>query len=313
MAYSNNPNLPKARRWAVDLVLVHGYTKAQAARKAGVHRSTIGRWINLHIKLNLDSRNNIPTLSSAPRHHPNTLSEDVVTTIVALRLKHGRCAEVIYHQCLSLDIKVSLSSVKRTLRRQELIKKRSKWARYRPHISRPIPSRPGSLIQIDTIHFFSYSPTKEIPTLCPKDKFYVYTAIDLNSRWAYAEYQPKLNQRVSLDFTLRAQEQFKKQSLGSNLKFSMIQTDNGLEFGHYYKDQLAAKGIKLRHSRVRQSNDNAHIERFNRTIQQEGFKTSHPTKHRVQSNIKQFLHYYNHDRIHMSINYKTPIQMLQRC
>lgn len=311
MAYSNNPNLPKARRWAINLVLIHSYTKAEAARKSGVHRSTITRWLNLATKLNLDNRENIPTMSSAPHSHPNSLSPEIIKAIVNLRLKHGRCAEVIHHQSLSLGIKVSLSSVKRTLKRQELTRKKSKWARYRPHIPRPLPSNPGDLVQIDTIHFFNYSPTTAIPTICPKDKFYVYTAIDLNTRWAYAEYHSTLNQKISLDFTLRAQEQFSKQSLG--LKFSMIQTDNGLEFGKYYKDQLEAKDIKLRHSRVRRSNDNAHIERFNRTIQQEGFKTSHPTKHRVQQTIDQFINYYNNDRIHMSINFKTPNQMLRRC
>lgn len=36
MSYSTNPYAPRARREAINLVLVHGYTAAAAARKTGV-------------------------------------------------------------------------------------------------------------------------------------------------------------------------------------------------------------------------------------------------------------------------------------
>lgn len=90
-------------------------------------------------------------------------------------------------------------------------------------------------------------------------RFYVYTLIDLFSRAAYAEYSPKCNQRASFHFVMRGQDY-----LGISL--AMLQTDNGPEFGKWFHDQLNSKGIALRHSRVRKSNDNAHIERFNCTI-----------------------------------------------
>ncbi len=72
----------------------------------------------------------------------------------------------------------------------------------------------------------------------------------------------ELRQTISLDVTLRAQESM-------SFSFTTIQSDNGPEFQRYFHDMLAVKGIALRHSRVRQSNDDAHIERFNRTIQEE--------------------------------------------
>lgn len=48
----------------------------------------------------------------------------------------------------------------------------------------------------------------------------------------------------------------------------MVQTDNGPEVRTWFHDQLRTKGIALKHSRVKKSNDNAHIERFSRTIQE---------------------------------------------
>ncbi len=43
MSYSNNPLLPKARKWAINLVLKDGLPVSVAARKAGVHRTTLWR------------------------------------------------------------------------------------------------------------------------------------------------------------------------------------------------------------------------------------------------------------------------------
>jgi transposase InsO family protein len=88
--------------------------------------------------------------------------------------------------------------------------------------------------------------------------------------------------------------------------FNTVQSDNGPEFSSYFHDMLAAKDIALRHSRVRQSNDNAHIERFNRTIQDECL-SSYPTRSSTtQAKIDEFLSYYNNDRKHMGISLKRP-------
>ena len=73
---------------------------------------------------------------------------------------------------------------------------------------------------------------------------------------------------------------------------------------------LASKGVALRHSRVRQSNDNAHIERYNRTIQDECLG-KYPTRARTtQSKINHYVHYYNTERKHMGIDLRTPKDLL---
>lgn len=45
MSYSNNPLLPKARKYAVELVIKEGLPVGIAAHKAGIHRSTLWRWV----------------------------------------------------------------------------------------------------------------------------------------------------------------------------------------------------------------------------------------------------------------------------
>lgn len=135
-------------------------------------------------------------------------------------------------------------------------------------------------------------------------RFYAYTMIDLYSQATYAEYSTKYTQRASHQFVLRGQDYL-------GLAISTLQTNNGPEFGRWFHDQLKAKEIVLRHSRVRKSNDNAHIERFNRTIQQECLSPG-VRETTVTDKIYWYLIYYNQFRRHSGIEGKTPEEMLPR-
>lgn len=179
------------------------------------------------------------------------------------------------------------------MKREGLIREKSPWKRFRPHIPRPLALFPGALVQIDTIHFVRNDNTR----------YYVYTLIDLCSRFAYAEYTEKFSQANSLKFVGRAQKK-------AGFNFKTVQTDNGPEFGRWFSDMLGYKGTKLRHSRVRKPNDNAHIERFNRTIQDECDKLW--IEEGIETRITNYLNYYNNERKHLGINLKTPAQVLQR-
>lgn len=70
-------------------------------------------------------------------------------------------------------------------------------------------------------------------------------------------------------------------------------------------------GIGHRHARVRQANDNAHIERFNRTIQEECLDRVPRDFKSYQKAVKKYLTYYNNGaRSHMGIDFMTPLQKL---
>jgi len=283
MAYTSNPKLPRLRMQAVNRVRRSESIRA-VARNLGYAHSTVVRWV---AKAPFDGRESIPTLRSKPKSHPRALAPEIVDAIVAERLAHKRCATLTKR-----GIVVSLSSVKRTLKRQELIAPR-KWKRYRPPIARPPADAPGSLVQTDTIHFLDWQT---------KDKFYLYTVIDLHTRMAYAAVHDSISQRWSYQTLLEARELF-------GFDFQTVQADNGPEFATWLKVMLGSKGIILRHSRVRKSNDNAHIERFNRTIQQELLGTRPLRRNVNQQMLDEYLHYYNHDRLHLGIELQTPIEV----
>lgn len=289
MAYSNNPHAGKARVEAVRLVKLNGWSQSKVARHMGVSQSAVSKWCK---RAPFDLRCNIPTKSSRPRTFPQALSRETVSAIIRVRHKYGRCAPVLHKYLEQEGIIVSLSSVRRTLVRQGLTRPRSKWARYRPHVHRPLADSPGALVQIDTIHYID--PTTNT-------RYYFYTLIDLYTRMTYAKYSLRINPKLSFAFILEAQE-----ALG--LSFQTIQADNGQEFSNWLLDSLKTKGITLRHSRVRKCNDNAHIERFNRTIQEECIG-GWPNREKLDENIAKYIAFYNKDRLHLGIGLTTPQNM----
>ena len=116
---------------------------------------------------------------------------------------------------------MSLPSVQRTLGRLGFLKKRSPWKRPHDATPRPIVTHSGALIQVDTIHII----------LPNGERLYIYTLIDLFSRWAYAEVVERISASNSVRFIRNAQKV-------SPFRFEMIQTDHGSEFSTWFTHGL---------------------------------------------------------------------------
>ena len=293
MAYSKNPHLPRVRMQAVLLVR-QGWSIRRTARHLGFHHTAVMRWLG-KASMITDHRHTVPTESSRPHSHPNSLKQDIVDAIIKQRKKNNRCAEVVHQELLNQGIATSLSSVKRTLDRNGLLKKRSPWKRPHDNTPRPIALYSGALLQCDTIHIIAPDGSR----------IYVYTLIDLFSRWAYAEVVEKIGAEVSVQFVKKAQKE-------ASFRFEMIQTDNGPEFSTWCTNGWKRLGIAHRHGRVRKSNDQAHVERFNRTVQEECLDRVAHNVSSFKKALETYLPYYNNERTHMGINYLTPLQVLQR-
>lgn len=320
MAYSINPNLPKARAIAMRLLIVERLPTQMVANKCGVHRSTIWRWYRKWLKLNehrqLDNPNrptrlvgksrlvsckwSIATNSSRPHYSPLAICSKVVNRILALRQTLKRCAEVIWHHLNRVErIRVSLSSVHRILRRYHQYDGSRKNRVRADNPRRPYVTTHGELVQTDTIHY-----------ICPITyrRRYVYTVIDIYSRMAYAEVHNRILPGLAAQTVLNAQASW-------GIKIQLAQADNGPEFGRYFAQRMTAQGIVVRHSRIGRPNDNAHIERFNRTIQEECLGSrisSRMASATLQNKINQYIEYYNRERVHLGIQLRTPASMLQR-
>jgi transposase InsO family protein len=310
MAYSSNPNLPRARAAALRLLCEDSLPSGVVARKCGVHRSTIYRWRKKWEQLNQymqransnrpsrpkthhfhGYRWNIPTLSSRPHSCSHTISQEIVSLVLRVRDTLKRCAEVVWHYITTaLKVRVSLSSVKRILRRHHCFDGARKPRVQRDNPRRPHVTKPGELIQTDTIHHVDPSTGRRL---------YYYTVIDLFTQMTYVTVAPRLGAGLAARAVLEAQEQW-------GFSIAMVQSDNGPEYGRFFEQTLHRAGIQTRHSRLHRPNDNAHIERFNRTIQTECIG------HSWRVNPARYIDYYNTERVHLGIQMRTPREMLQR-
>lgn len=307
-----------ARGLAVKAVVFGKGNLCVVAKRYGVHRVTLWRWIKRWQKINSSIKTancnrpnriktmraedfcwKIPAKSSAPHTHPQRLSDDVVRRILDIRDKYKRCAEVVSYELSLEGIKVSPSTVKRILSRTHRLNKWSKWKKKRPHTERPLANHPGALVEVDTIHYVDQ---------LTKKRRYITTVIDLYSRLGYAKCEERIIPGLAAKAVLDAQRAF-------GFKFETVQSDNGSEFSSYFSEKMAQCRIKHRHTRVRQPNDNAHIERFNCTLRKEcigNHMSCKYTNDAINAKLRNYLDYYNFRRHHMGIEFKTPISMLQR-
>lgn len=286
MPYTSNTNVGKVRLQAIRM-LAGGKSTREVARYFGYAQSTIVKWNKR--KNEVWHKQELPTKSCRPHTSPLRTSKEIEAKIVGVREETKRCAEVVYETLKQRNVEISLSTVKRVLNRYGCLKKRSPWKKRRLYPLHPDITKQGDLVEFDTVHFINKD----------KVKTYIYTAIDVYSRYGYARWYKKANTHRTLHFLKRVQLYFQ-------FDITCIQTDNGPEFGKWFTDHCK---IKHRHNHPRSPNENGHLERFNRTLQEEPEK--HNLSIHIPKDLERYLHHYNTKRMHMGINYKTPKEMIK--
>ena len=153
----------------------------------------------------------------------------------------------------------------------------------------------GDLIEIDTIVKFIFSI-----------KRYIITAVDVKTRYSFAWSYTNANSANAKDF-------FQKLELVFPYQIKHIQTDNGSEFHKYFADYLEKSKTKHFWNYPRRPYLNGHIEKYNRTIQEE-FVDQHeilledPCK--FNQKLMSWLVWYNTKRYHWGLNLETPVDYL---
>lgn len=152
--------------------------------------------------------------------------------------------------------------------------------------------RTGFLVAIDTVVRYWMSA-----------KRYILTGIDTHSKIAFARMYPSHGTRHTADFLKRVYYLF-------DAKIENIQTDNGSEFAKDFRE--AASELNLSHyfSRVKTPKDNAHLERFNRTLNEEFIQMGNMTADcdLFNKRLTEWLIEYNFKRPHQALGYEVPVE-----
>ena len=155
---------------------------------------------------------------------------------------------------------------------------------------------PGQLIQLDTVIQFINGIRR-----------YCITAVDTNSRFAFAYAYSHVSSRTAADFLTKLLE-------AAPFKLEAIQTDNGSEFAKYFQEALVRQNIDHFHTYPKSPKSNAFIERFNRTIQ---YEFANYKRYLWSDNLTRFNHelmdwliWYNTKRVHKGLGLQTPVNYL---
>jgi transposase InsO family protein len=136
-------------------------------------------------------------------------------------------------------------------------------------------------------------------------KRYVVTAVDTKSRFAFAYAYPNHSSRMAKDFLLK---------LNQFVDIESIQTDNGSEFAGEFEMECRKMGFAHFHIYPRCPKMNGCVERFNRTLHEEFIRFN---RHLLRDDLSGFneklmdyLVWYNGERPHWSLNFKTPMEYI---
>jgi putative transposase len=158
-----------------------------------------------------------------------------------------------------------------------------------------MPQNAGDLVQIDSITFF-----------LDNIKRYVISAVDLVTGFAFAYGYKKLNSANAKDF-------FHKFLHVAPFPVKHIQTDNGDEFEKNFRMDIRASPIIHFHNYPRHPQSNGHIERFNRTIEEQHIQWHEDELLsddlvEFNHNLMEYLIWFNTEKPHRSLNKKPPLR-----
>ena len=157
------------------------------------------------------------------------------------------------------------------------------------------PSLAGDLLQLDSIVIFLNGIKK-----------YILTAIDLKTKFAFAYAYRSLSSLNASDFMRKLREVFP-------FTIQRVQTDNGSEFGKYFKNYIQRHNIIHFHNYPRHPQSNANVERFNITIQEQHINWHMEELYDVESfnrGLMRWFVWYNAKKPHKSLNKLAPLRTI---
>lgn len=286
----------KQRLKMLDWHKEHGKNISLTARHFGLTRYTVRNWQK---KLSKFGPRGLNDESHRPKHlrRPRT-SLEIVSEVVKIRKQYPAWSKYKIQALLPAELKTSVSTIGRILKRKGLINKkisikRRKAAKNpRKRFPRGFKvSNPGDMIQIDTKYIMTTGGRK----------FYQFTAIDVLGKIRVLRVYSSLSSRNGTDFLQECVNNF-------DFKIKNIQTDNGSEFlGEF--DKLCKK-LNIPHYFIypRHPKQNTYVETSHSADQKEFYEQGNisPILEVMQMKIIEWQNTWNKIRPHESLNYLTP-------
>ena len=323
MSHANATLTPITRLRLAKLIVVSGWTYAEAAKIFMVSPPTAKKWAD---RYRHEGVAGMADRSSRPRRSPTKTPPALVQKIVRLRWRKRLGPVQIGGQLAVPASTVHAVLVRCRINRLSHIDRVTgePLRRYEhPH--------PGSLIHVDVTKFGNIpdgggwryvgkqqGKSNRAATATQRRKgpvrgpllghAYVHTVIDDHSRVAYAEIHTDEKAETAIGVLHRAVTWFADRGV----IVERVLSDNGPCYrSHAWGNACAALGITHKRTRPYRPQTNGKIERFHRTMAAGwAFARHYPTEKARRAALPAWLHHYNHHRPHSAIGKVPPITRL---
>ena len=260
-----------------------------------VPTSTIYRW-RKQVK---ESNGHLQVLNNKSRA-PHTTRKRIIPVglqneIIRLRTQHPRMGKTQIYHTIKHKIKTSESTVGRVLKdmkERNLLPLRGEkpYKKKNPVTKARREEKIG--LEADTV-------VRHVNGI----KWYFVTAIDLTTRrtWVYVTHKHSSMQASNVMKNI-------------DIKISCVQTDNGTEFLKNFHEYCNVHNIQHYFIYPNTPKMNAHIERFNRTLEEEfiiwnrQLMTDRDNLEKVNKKLQEYVAYYNTVRPHTSLGFISPME-----
>lgn len=255
------------------------------AKRLGVHRSTVYRWIKrfryIGLKRTIEHYENCKKRS---RRKWKTTGVNK-SRIYEIRNKRRNCCgeKIRYFLKKEYGIEMSVETIYKVLR--EKYQLRSKYKRNK-YGEAPKGKEDREVVQADTVDF---------------GEVYAYTYIDTYTRQAV----------VDLELGLESEDGYASMTVAKKRmnRIKLLQVDGGPEFKGVFKRKVKEIADNLRVSRPYKKNEQSFVESFNRSLRKEclgwrKYKMSELGE--MKCRVEEYMQYYNNVRPHLGLDMKTP-------
>jgi len=271
----------------------NGVPKNHIASKIGIHRETVGIWIDRISSHSLGLFGFLDDYLNCKKgeREKRKIDPSVKYKIWDLRETQRECCGQKIRKFLidKHGIELSATTIYKVL--AEKYELRSKWKKNQIRGSVPKATSPREVIQMDTVDF---------------GEIFAFTGVDIFTKEIMVKLYPSL---TSFDGTNFLDHSFKNRYSHTKL----LQTDGGPEFKADFKIKALTFADRLRVARPYKKNEQSYIESFNRSLRKECLGWTKYKKNQIvdlQSEVEKYMLWYHNERPHMSLNMQTPNQYL---
>ena len=263
-------------------------------RRFGISECTFWRWKKRYDPWDLKS---LESLSRRPKRSPRRTNIEIERKVLDTKRAHPRWGkEKIAFVLCREGVKISGKTVWKILHRHQLtVRYHTRKRRTpKPRVNWAKVHSPGDLVQMDTKYVSLHGR-----------RLYQYTLVDVVSRWRHAEIHLSSDMVTTIKFLTEAKQ-------ACPVRFQVVQTDNGHEFGKQVSAWLRNHGMNHVFSHKGRPVENAYVERSHRTDEEEFYSVGGNglTLREFKENFTKYMTMYNTERPHWGLNGQTPMQAL---